>query len=97
MYAKLISDGEALTRFAGVYADREFAHALAGSMNNEEVEALSGLLYAIGEPATGELWIQEHAQADARPDRRTTTGGIEPQEYIVPVDPMDELGCESCQ
>ncbi|CAM5538480.1 hypothetical protein LSHI6S_00142 [Leifsonia shinshuensis] len=29
---------------------------------------------------------------DVRPDSAVNVGG-----YVVPVDPMDELGCDSCQ
>lgn len=90
----LIYDTHAITHFTGVFSDVAFAHDVAPSLSCGEVDALAGLFNALGEMATGNLWSAAHAEAEDVGDRHY----VEPvEEYVVPVDPMDGLQCDSCQ
>jgi hypothetical protein len=90
----LIPDTNEITRFGAAFADQECAAAIAPQMNCVEVDALAGMLRAIGEMATADLWIQEHAATDGAGDKHSRASA---EEYVVPVDPMDDLQCDSCQ
>lgn len=89
-----ITDTDAITRFTGTWSATDLAGDVAASLSCEEVDALAGLLRALGEPAAADCWIDMHAEGDDEGDRHHT-GMAMP--YIVPVDPMDALQCDSCQ
>lgn len=90
----LITDTEAVTRFTAVFSHGDLAGDLAASLNCVEADALAGMLRALGEPATADMWIEVHAEGDDEGDahHQEPVSG-----YIVPIDPMDALGCDSCQ
>ena len=90
----LITDTDAVLTFTGVWSKPEMADYIAPAMSCEEADALAGLLYAIGEPATADMWMAAHASKDEVGDRHYRAPGVQ---YVVPVDPMDLLQCESCQ
>lgn len=90
----LITDTNEITRFGAAFADQEFAAAIAPQMSCVEVDALAGMLRAVGEMVTADLWIQEHAAKDETGDKH---GRASVEEYVVPVDPMEDLQCDSCQ
>ena len=90
----LITDTDAVLAFTGQWSRQEMADYMAPAMTCAEVDALAGLLYAIGEPATADMWVAAHARNDAAGDRHYQAP---PVQYVVPVDPMDLLHCDSCQ
>jgi hypothetical protein len=90
----LITDTDAVLTFTGTWSRREMANHIAPAMSREEVDALAGLLSAIGEPATADMWRTAHARTDETQNRRNS---VPPVRYVVPVDPMDALQCDSCQ
>jgi hypothetical protein len=89
-----ICDTQAITHFTGVFSDVAFAHDVAPSFSCNEVDALAGLLTALGETDAAQLWSAAHATADEIGDRHHVEAV---EEYVVPVDPMDDLQCDSCQ
>ena len=67
---------------------------IAQALTCTEVDALAELLNATGYSDAAEAWIEAHRASDEEGDahyRRPTV------EYVVPVDPMDDLQCDSCQ
>ncbi|QNE36851.1 hypothetical protein [Leifsonia shinshuensis] len=84
-----------LTHFTAVFSKHDLAADLAPRLSCIEFEALAGLLRAaLGEPASADTWIQEHATNDELGDAHYRGDTLE---YLVPIDPMDDLGCDSCQ
>jgi len=59
-----------------------------------EADTLAELLSATGYGDAAEAWIEAHRATDEEGDAHYTPPATE---YIVPVDPMDELQCDSCQ
>ena len=90
----LITDSNELTRFTAVFSRHDLAADLAPRLSCVGVEALAGLLRALGEPATADAWIQEHATDDELGDAHYQGANLE---YLVPIDPQDDLQCDSCQ
>jgi len=90
----LITDSNELTRFTAVFSRQDFARDVAPRLSCIEVEALAGLLRALGEPATADTWIQEHAADDEIGDAHYQGDTLE---YLVPIDPQEDLQCDSCQ
>jgi len=90
----LITNTSDVTRFAAVFSAGDLAADLAAQLSCGEVEALAGMLRAIGEPASADMWIEAHAEGDDEGDAHYRRGAVE---YEVPVDPMDALECDSCQ
>ncbi|ANF31944.1 hypothetical protein A0130_09885 [Leifsonia xyli] len=90
----LITNSDELTHFTAVFSKRDLATDIAPRLSCTEVEALAGLLRAVGEPATADTWIQEHATQDETGDAHYLGDTVE---YLVPLDPMDDLHCDSCQ
>ncbi|ERK71095.1 MULTISPECIES: hypothetical protein [Leifsonia] len=90
----LISDSNELIHFTAVFSKHDLTADLAPRLSCIEVEALAGLLRALGEPAAANTWIQEHATDDELGDAHYQGDTLE---YLVPIDPMDDLGCDSCQ
>lgn len=89
----LVTDTAAVTRFTGVFAATYLAHDLGPELGCVEVDALAGMLRALGEVETAEMWIEAHAKGDDEGDLHYRPV----EEYIVPVDPMELLQCDSCQ
>jgi hypothetical protein len=90
----LITDSNELTHFIAVFSRHDFAADVAPRLSCIEVEALAGLLRALGEPATADTWIQEHATGDELGDAHYQGDALE---YLVPIDPQENLQCDSCQ
>ena len=94
MMSTLITDTDAVLTFTGQWSRQDMADYIAPAMNCAEVDALAGLLYTIGEPAAADMWVAAHALDDGPGDRHFQ-GPTVP--YVVPVDPMEMLQCDSCQ
>ena len=90
----LITDSNELTHFTAVFSKHDLAADIAPQLSRIEVEALAGLLRALGERATAGTWIQEHATADELGDAHYQGDTLE---YLVPIDPQENLQCDSCQ
>ena len=90
----LITDTNAVLTFTGLWSRQEMADYVAPAMTCDEVDALARLLYAIGEPAAADMWVAAHARNDDAGERHYQTPAVQ---YLVPVDPMDMLNCDSCQ
>lgn len=89
-----INDTEAVTRFTAVFSHGDLAGDIAPSLSCTETDALAGMLRALGEPATADMWLNAHAQADEEGDAHHQ---VPVSGYMVPIDPMDALECDSCQ
>lgn len=87
----LISNSDALTHFTAVFSKVDLATDIALQFSCNEVEALAGLLRALGDADT---WIREHATGDETGDAHYVGDQLE---YAVPTDPMDDPQCDSCQ
>lgn len=90
----LITDTNEVIRFTAVFSAGDLAGDVAPQLSCEEVEALAGMLRALGEPASADMWINAHAETDDEGDAHHQDAA---PEYVVPVDPMDALQCDSCQ
>ncbi|WP_434316057.1 hypothetical protein [Leifsonia sp. P73] len=90
----LITDSNELTHFTAVFSKHDLAAGLAPQLGCLEVEALAGLLRALGEPATADTCIREHATGDELGDAHYQGDTLE---YLVPIDPQEDLQCDSCQ
>jgi hypothetical protein len=90
----LITDTDAVLTFTGQWSRQDMADYIAPAMSCAEVDALAGLLYAIGEPAAADMWVAAHARNDQPGDQHFQASAVQ---YVVPVDPMDMLQCDSCQ
>lgn len=90
----LITNTSDVTRFAAVFSAGDLAADVATQLSCIEVEALAGMLRAIGEPASADMWIEARAEGDDEGDDHYRAPVAE---YVVPVDPMDALQCDSCQ
>ncbi len=90
----LITDSDNLIRFTAVFGQADLATDVAPRLSCVEVDALAGLLRALGEPALADLWVDAHATDDELGDRHYLG---DPTPYLVPVDPMEALQCDSCQ
>ncbi|MFF9565706.1 hypothetical protein ACF1AJ_20325 [Leifsonia sp. NPDC014704] len=90
----LITDTDDVTRFCGVFSDVTLAHDVATMLGCREAEALAGILRALGEPAAADMWLDAHAHGDEPGDQHYQAA---PEPCIVPIDPMEDLQCDSCQ
>ncbi|MGN6761441.1 MAG: hypothetical protein ACTHJI_08970 [Leifsonia sp.] len=90
----LITDSDEFTHFTAVFSKHDLAADIAPQLSCIEVEALACLLRALGEPAAADTWIQEHATGDEIGDAHYQGDTLE---YLVPIDPQDDLQCDSCQ
>lgn len=90
----LITNTDELTHFTAVFSKVDLATDIAPRLSCTEVEALAGLLRALGEPATADTWIREHATDDEVGDAHYQGDALE---LLIPIDPMDEVQCDSCQ
>lgn len=89
-----INDTEAIARFTNVFSYRDSADDLGPRLSCIEADALAGMLRALGESATADMWIKAHAEGDEECDDHYHSPV---SDYVVPVDPMDDLQCDSCQ
>jgi hypothetical protein len=89
----LITNSNELTHFTAIFSRHDLAADDAPRLSCIEVEAFAGLLRALGEPATADTWIQEHATDDENGDAHYQGDTLE---YLVLIDPMDNLGCDGC-
>lgn len=92
--SSLITDTEEVTRFCGVFSDVALAHDVAATLGCREVEALAGILRALGEPAAADMWLDAHARGDEPGGQHHQP---QTETYIVPIEPMEDLQCDSCQ
>ncbi|MFF2050321.1 hypothetical protein ACFVU2_01850 [Leifsonia sp. NPDC058194] len=90
----LITDSDDIIHFTAVFGQIDLAVDIAPKLGCTEVDALAGLLRALGEPALADTWVDAHAVDDELGDRHYQG---DPTPYLVPVDPMDVLQCDSCQ
>lgn len=90
----LITASNELTHFTAVFSKHDLAADVAPRLSCIEVEALAGLLRALGEPATADTWIQAHATDDELGDAHYQGDTLE---YLAPIDPQDDVQCDSCQ
>ena len=90
----LITNTSDVTRFAAVFSAGDMAGDLGPTLSCGEVEALAEMLRAIGEPASADMWIEAHAAGDDEGDAHYRSPAAE---YVVPIDPMEALQCDSCQ
>lgn len=90
----LITDSNQITRFTAVFSKHDLAADIAPRLSCIEVETLAGLLRALGEPATADISIREHATDDEIGDAHYQGDTLE---YPVPSDPQENLQCDSCQ
>jgi hypothetical protein len=90
----LITATNEVTRFTATFSAWDMADDIGPRLNCGEVEALAGMLRALGEAAAADMWINAHATADDEGDAHHAHAT---PEYVVPVDPMDALECDSCQ
>jgi len=80
------------TDFIAVFEEINFAQDVAPRMTCSEVNAVIGMLRAVGGDQAADAWHTAHAAADEAGDEH-----YQPTVYVVPVDPMDDLQCDSCQ
>ncbi|MEV8213988.1 hypothetical protein [Leifsonia sp. NPDC077715] len=89
----LITKSDELTHFTAVFSKVDLAADIAPRLSCIEVEALAGVLRALREPATADAWIREHVTDDEIGDARYQGDALE---HLVPIDPQDDLQCDSC-
>ena len=77
---------------ARLFAETDFAHDVAPRMTCTEVDTVIALLREVGADTAATTWLAAHAAADQEGDSH-----YQPRSYVVPVDPMDDLVCDSCQ
>lgn len=90
----LITNTDAVLTFTEQWSRQDMADYIAPAMSCAEVDALAGLLYAIGEPAAADMWVAAHARNDGPGDQHYPAPAVQ---HVVPVDPMDTMQCDSCQ
>jgi hypothetical protein len=83
----------ALARLVEVFS----ADDLASALSCIEVDAIAAVLRTQGAAGTAYRWTRLHAAEDEPGDTHHSPAMLAPAEYVVPVDPMDALGCDSCQ
>lgn len=88
----LTIDPATAANFTAVFEATDFAHDVAPRMNCIEVDAVISMLRAVGADAAAATWLDAHAAEDEEGDSH-----YQPVAYIVPVDPMEDLNCDSCQ
>ena len=89
----LITNGDELAYFTAAFSKVDLATDIVPRLSRIEAQALAGILRALGEPATADTWIREHAADDEIGDAH---GQGDALDYLVPIDPQDDLQCDSC-
>lgn len=74
----LITNTGDVTHFTAVFSAGDLAADLAPQLSCVEVEALAGMLRALGEPAAADRWLDAHADQDDEGD----------EHYRSPVAPL---------
>jgi hypothetical protein len=96
-----IAEGDAATaalaRLVDVFSADGLAGDLASALSCIEADAIADVLRTQGAAGAAYRWTRLHAQHDEPGDTHHSPAAITPAEYVVPVDPMDALGCDSCQ
>ena len=87
-------ESAAVDEFVDVWAKSGLVFDVAGALTCREADALANLLAAHGQSDAAASWIEQHGQSD---DEGDTHHQGATTDYIVPVDPMDDLQCDSCQ
>lgn len=87
----------ALARLVEVFSADDLAGDLAAALSCTEADALADVLRTQGAAGAAYRWIRHHADQDEPGDTHHSPTTPAPAEYVVPVDPMDALECESCQ
>jgi hypothetical protein len=85
---------ETASNFLDVFAADDFANDVAPRMTCTEVEAVISMLRAVGGQDAAATWLDAHAAGDEEGDSHYRPAAAA---YVVPVDPMDGLQCDSCQ
>jgi len=85
---------ETASNFLDVFGADDFANDVASRMTCIEVEAVIFMLRAVRGEAAAATWLDAHAEEDEEGDSHYRS---EVPVYVVPVDPMDDLQCDSCQ
>ena len=94
MNTTMITDAETIEHFTAVFSEHILIDDLTRRMTQGEVESMARLFRALGELAIANRWLSSHAEGDERGDAHNRRPS---EPYIVPVDPMDDLQCDSCQ
>ena len=87
-------EATAANTFVTVWAQSDTVTDIAAALTCSEADALAALLAAYGHHLVAEECLTEHARADDESDSHFAST---PEKYVVPIDPMDALQCESCQ
>ena len=61
-------DTEAAARFVDVFAAADFAGDVGPRMSCTEVDALAGMLRAVGADTAADTWVSAHAEEDQEGD-----------------------------
>ena len=85
---------ETASNFLDMFGADDFANDVASRSTCIEVEAVISMLRAVGGEATAATWLDAHAEKDEEGDSHYRP---EVPAYVVPIDPMDDLHCDSCQ
>jgi hypothetical protein len=85
---------ETASNFLDAFGSVDFADDVAPRMTCVEVETVISLLRAVGGESAAAVWLDAHAEEDEEGDSHYLPP---PPAYVVPVDPMDYLQCDSCQ
>ncbi|MBF4632699.1 hypothetical protein ITJ42_15880 [Clavibacter michiganensis subsp. phaseoli] len=87
----------ALAQFVEAFSADDLAGDLASAMSCIEADAIAAVLRTQGAAGAAYRWTRLHAAEDEPGDTHHSPTTLAPAEYVVPVDPMDALGCDSCQ
>ncbi|MDO4039268.1 hypothetical protein [Clavibacter michiganensis] len=92
-----VAEGDAATTALAQFVDAFSADDLASAMSCIEADAIAAVLRTQGAAGAAYRWTRLHAAEDEPGDTHHSPAMVAPAEYVVPVDPMDALGCDSCQ
>jgi hypothetical protein len=85
---------ETASHFLDVFAENLFAHDVAPRMTCVEAEAVISILRAVGGEDAATVWLDAHAEGDEEGDLHYRPAA---PAYVVTVDPINDLQCDSCQ
>ncbi|WP_052663296.1 hypothetical protein [Clavibacter michiganensis] len=84
----------ALAQFVEAFSADDLAGDLASAMSCIEADAIAAVLRTQGAADAAYRWTRLHAAEDEPVDTHHSPAPLAPVEYV---DPMDSLGCDSCQ
>lgn len=87
----------ALAQFVAAFSADDVAGDLASTLSCIEADAIAAVLRTQGAAGAAYRWTRLHAAEDEPSDTHHSPALAAPAEYVVPVDPMDTLGCDNCQ